>query len=178
MRKLQLKRLEFFIFVCEIQPMNTILDRQPEPEQRPRQFAGFWIRVAAYLIDSVIFGITAGILLVASGAFFAIFDVTEPDASAVAVGILLFYALIIGAYLLYFASMESSKQQATLGKMAVGIKVGDRYGKRISFANALGRTASKWVSGIVFYIGFIMIAWDDHKQGLHDKIADTYVFEN
>jgi uncharacterized RDD family membrane protein YckC len=72
--------------------------------------------------------------------------------------------------------MESSSRQATLGKMAVGIKVGNEQGQRISPANALGRVASKILSGLILYIGYIMVGFDARKQGLHDKIASTVVY--
>jgi uncharacterized RDD family membrane protein YckC len=71
--------------------------------------------------------------------------------------------------------MESSSKRATLGKMALGIIVTDLEGKRISFGRATGRFFSKILSGIIIYIGFIMVAFTDKKQGLHDMIAGTLV---
>jgi uncharacterized RDD family membrane protein YckC len=76
---------------------------------------------------------------------------------------------------LYFALMESSSKRATLGKMALGIIVTDLEGKRISFGRATGRFFSKILSGIIIYIGFIMVPFTDKKQGLHDMIAGTLV---
>ena len=81
-----------------------------------------------------------------------------------------------GLGIVYVVGMESSSRQATLGKMAVGIKVGNAEGEQLSFANALGRYFAKIVSAIILYIGFMMVGWDKKKQGLHDKIASTYVF--
>ena len=75
----------------------------------------------------------------------------------------------------YFAYMESSKYQATVGKMALGIKVVDAHGMAIPFPKALLRNLSKYLSDLIFYIGYLMIIFDDRKQGLHDKIADTFV---
>jgi uncharacterized RDD family membrane protein YckC len=72
--------------------------------------------------------------------------------------------------------MESSASQGTLGKMAVGIRVGDHEGEQITWPNALGRFFAKFLSSMIFYIGFMMAGWDNKKQGLHDKLADTYVF--
>ena len=60
--------------------------------------------------------------------------------------------------------------------MAVGIKVGDQNGEQISFGNALGRYFSKILSALILLIGFMMVGWDEKKQGLHDKIAGTFVF--
>ena len=73
--------------------------------------------------------------------------------------------------------MESSKFQATPGKMAVGIKVGDSVGNRITFSASLCRMLGKLISTILIGFGFIMIGWDTKKQGLHDKLAATFVFE-
>ena len=74
--------------------------------------------------------------------------------------------------------MESSSRQATLGKMGVGIKVGNANGQRITFVNALGRYLGKILSTLTLLIGFMMAGWDSKKQALHDKLASTYVFYN
>ena len=76
---------------------------------------------------------------------------------------------------LYYSYMESSKYQGTLGKLALGIKVVDVRGNGINFSKALLRNLSKYLSALILYIGYIMIIFDDRKQGLHDKIADTFV---
>ncbi len=77
--------------------------------------------------------------------------------------------------ILYYTLMESSKYQATLGKIALGIKVVDTANQGLTFAKALLRTLSKLISGALLAIGYIMIIFDERKQGLHDKIADTFV---
>jgi uncharacterized RDD family membrane protein YckC len=76
---------------------------------------------------------------------------------------------------LYFAIMESSSRQATLGKMALGIVVTDISGRRISFARATGRQLGKIISGMILYIGYLMIAFTQRKQGLHDIMAECLV---
>ena len=78
---------------------------------------------------------------------------------------------------IYYAGMESSANQGTLGKMAVGIKVTDLNGERISFARATGRYFSKIISALIIAIGFIMVAFTSKKQGLHDMIAETLVIK-
>ena len=77
--------------------------------------------------------------------------------------------------MLYFAYMESSKYQATLGKIVLGIKVVDKNDHRLEFPQALLRNLSKILSAFVLGIGYIMIIFDAKKQGLHDKIAETFV---
>jgi uncharacterized RDD family membrane protein YckC len=141
--------------------LDQVLDTPVSTEKR-LQYAGFWIRFVAYIVDSVILWAVGFVLgLLAAGT------------DAASVGLTLLSAFI---GVIYFAAMESSERQATLGKMAVGIKVGDRNGERISFANALGRYFAKILSTLIIFIGFIMAGWDEKNQALHDKIADTYVF--
>jgi uncharacterized RDD family membrane protein YckC len=79
--------------------------------------------------------------------------------------------------IIYYALMESSHYQATFGKIALGIKVVNHNGQRLTFQKALLRNVSKIISSILFGIGFIMIVFDSRKQGLHDKIADTFTVE-
>lgn len=71
--------------------------------------------------------------------------------------------------------MESSKYQATVGKIVMGIKVVNKNGQGLDFSKAMLRNLSKILSAIIMGIGYIMIIFDDRKQGLHDKIADTFV---
>lgn len=78
---------------------------------------------------------------------------------------------------LYFAIMESSTHQGTLGKIALGIKVTDIQGNRISFARATGRYFGKILSGLVLMIGFIMAGFTEKKQALHDILADCLVIK-
>jgi uncharacterized RDD family membrane protein YckC len=75
---------------------------------------------------------------------------------------------------LYYALLESSARQATLGKRAVGIVVSDLNGRRVSFGRATGRFFGKTVSSILM-AGYIMAAFTEKKQGLHDMMAGTVV---
>jgi uncharacterized RDD family membrane protein YckC len=126
-------------------------------------YAGFWRRFAGYLIDSILVSIVGGIL-------FAILAGVGGDGGAV-IGYLIW---IVGAFV-YSAWMESSAYQATVGKIALGIQVTDLEGNRVSFGRALGRNLAKILSGLILYIGFIMAAFTERKQGLHDMIAGTLV---
>ena len=77
--------------------------------------------------------------------------------------------------LLYFAFMESSKTQGSLGKMAMSIKVTDMDGQRVSFGKAFLRNIGKIVSQMILYIGYLMAAFTEKKQALHDIMAGTLV---
>jgi uncharacterized RDD family membrane protein YckC len=89
-------------------------------------------------------------------------------------GGLTFIFLLFGSWL-YEAFMESSSYQATLGKMIFGMKVTDLNGNRISFERATGRHFAKWLSAMIFCIGYIMVGFTERKQGLHDLLAGTLV---
>jgi uncharacterized RDD family membrane protein YckC len=64
----------------------------------------------------------------------------------------------------------------TVGKMAVGIKVVNRQGNMPGLGRAaLREVVGKTISTVIIGVGFLWITWDSQKQGLHDKIADTFV---
>jgi len=67
--------------------------------------------------------------------------------------------------------------QATLGKRIVGLKVTDLAGNRIGFGRATGRHFAKMLSSMIMNIGYIMVAFTDRKQGLHDMLAGTLVMK-
>lgn len=135
---------------------DQILDA-PAFADRKLQYAGFWIRVGASLIDGLLIGVVNSII-----QFMLPLEVA--------------YIISTVLGIAYYTILESSTNQATLGKMAVGIKVGDANGQQLSFVNALGRYFGKFLSAIILGIGFMMAGWDEKKQGLHDKLAGTYVF--
>ncbi|HSG35757.1 MAG TPA: RDD family protein [Sphingomonadaceae bacterium] len=142
------------------------------------EYGGFWRRVGAYLIDVILLGIVASTL----GSIFGFGTTTSEfgDLSASysysvddAESSLLSLALGIA----YFAGLESSKMQATLGKKALGMVVTDLDGNRISFLRALGRYFAKILSALILLIGYIMVAFTVRKQGLHDMLAGTLVWK-
>jgi uncharacterized RDD family membrane protein YckC len=151
--------------------MEQILDL-PSTSQRNMVYAGFWIRLAAVLIDGFVLGIANMIILGALGV-----GLFNPDPNAFDFSLFFVaYGITIALNIAYYVFMESSVKQGTLGKMAVGIKVGKENGEKITALNALGRHFAKFLSYIIFLIGFIMAAFDSKKQALHDKLASTYVF--
>lgn len=124
----------------------------PTPTPLPRPdivYANFWKRVAAAIIDGIIFII-----------FLALFK---------NFGILLGWA--------YYAIMESSPQQGTLGKMAVGIAVTDLKGNRISFGRATGRYFCMYLTAITLFIGYIIAAFTGKRQTIHDMIASCLIIK-
>lgn len=139
--------------------MEEILDL-PVEQQRTMNYAGFGSRFGAAIIDGIILSVVQFILQLALS-------------NVPVVGTII--SLITG--ILYAGYFESSENQATPGKMAVGIKVVGLNGERISFANAVGRYLAKILSTLIIFIGYLMVLWDEKKQGLHDKLAGTYVID-
>jgi uncharacterized RDD family membrane protein YckC len=136
--------------------------------------AGFWRRCAAYTIDYFITFVASYVVgLIAGFALAAGQGATGMMAAPTVGGIL---GLIVGW--MYFALQESSTQQATLGKRALGIKVTDANGVRIGFGRATGRFFGKILSGLIFAIGFMLAGWTQKKQALHDMLANTFVVFN
>ena len=140
------------------------------------QYAGFWWRFLAYLIDAMItacvffpLGIILGVVIVATGQ-----DPAAPEMIAARLGI---NGLSILGSWLYYALCESSSWQGTVGKKLLGLRVTDLNGQPINFAKATGRHFGKILSALILGIGFIMIAFTEQKQGLHDTIAGTLVLK-
>jgi uncharacterized RDD family membrane protein YckC len=128
------------------------------------EYAGFWRRVAAALIDGILVGVVSWIVTL---IFSGISEGAEVTAQIL---------VLIAAYG-YYAGMESSSYQATVGKIALGIQVTDLNGNRISFGRALGRNLAEILSALILGIGYIMVAFTPKKQGLHDMIAGTLVVQ-
>jgi uncharacterized RDD family membrane protein YckC len=151
-------------------------------------YAGFWLRFVAYVIDAIIIYVLQSFVFVPFlgilGLSFASRmadpgDMTDIETMGMIGGIMamagtaFLVSTVIG--ILYFAIMESSKYQATVGKMALGLKVTDIDGKNIDFVKALIRNVSKIISQMILFIGFIMAGFTEKRQGLHDIIAGTLV---
>ena len=147
------------------------------------KFAGFWRRLIAYLIDSTITTIVFFVLfMIAMMAFFfgsisgnnsgMLADLMYPAiTSSYVLFIWIFYAAVSIAYFTYFHGTTGR----TPGKMLLGLQVISTEGAPISFGIAFLRAVGYLVSGALFNLGFIWIAFDKRKQGWHDKIADTVV---
>jgi uncharacterized RDD family membrane protein YckC len=123
--------------------------------QTSEEYGGFWIRFLAWIIDTVVVSAAVGFIVsVTFGAgFFVIFV----------------------AHWLYEALLLSSSWQATLGKRALNLVVTDPGGRPLSFGRASGRHFAKWLSTLIFGIGYIIAAFTSKKQALHDMVAGTVV---
>jgi uncharacterized RDD family membrane protein YckC len=146
------------------------------------EYAGFWRRFLAMIIDGLILGIPTGLI-----AFFSIIPsvvaltkVEDEEMIAQAVitsimGWIWIAMLILLMRLMYWTLFECSKYQATPGKMVLGIIVTDYNGQPLTLPRSLGRNLGKVLSHLIFHIGFIMAGLTQKKQALHDMLADCLV---
>jgi len=160
----------------------------------PPHFAGFWLRVAASLIDGLILTIPSGIagfgIIMMMGGFAALAakfpQIQDPNqltanlpalVSALLGLIFLLFAVTTIIQWLYFAMMESSSKQGTIGKIILNVYVTDMNGQRISFGRASGRFFTKVGMGFVpfGFVGYILAGFTDRKQALEDFVASTLV---
>jgi uncharacterized RDD family membrane protein YckC len=129
---------------------------EKKPRELALEYAGFWIRLAAGVIDLLILGSVSGII-----AYFFPSPIVW-STSGVAISIV------------YWMGFWVWRGQ-TPGKMAVGVKVIRTDSSPVKWQCAICRCLGYVVSAITLFIGFIWVAFDGRKQGIHDKIADTYV---
>lgn len=142
-------------------------------------YGGFWRRLLAYLIDKAI--VETAAVATAAMAASAVGDgpsspvtIAEGIPGSPGPFLLAYTAAAIAGSLAYFTWFHGSTGQ-TPGKMALGLKVVQTSGERLSFGGAFLRWAGAIVSGIFLGLGYLWIAFDKRKQGWHDKIAATLV---
>ncbi|MCI0490443.1 MAG: RDD family protein [Blastocatellia bacterium] len=138
----------------------------------PARYAGFWKRFAASLIDSLIVSVLWGILLV---LHIALKESRILDGDGEEISLVIIMILPVIFTWLYASLMESSPARGTLGKMALGIAVTGPTGSRISFGRATGRHFGKILSSMFFGFGYLMAAFTEKKQALHDLMAGCLV---
>jgi len=146
------------------------------------EYAGFGIRLLAWLIDFLVLLFLSLIIGLISGFFIAFLLIYVSIVSADS-SIVRFLSDFIGVFigfsvtLLYFTLFWSSKFQGTPGKIVLGLKIVDVNGNKISYFTALIRYISTIISSLLLGIGYLLIIFDGKKQALHDKLASTYVIK-
>jgi uncharacterized RDD family membrane protein YckC len=156
---------------------TTSTTRSVAPAAISTAYAGFWLRLVAYIIDSLLLGVVTGIFVLMPLLQRAGISPDNPWILFTGRGrqIAAINLLVGMAGWVYWAVLESSPWQATLGKKALGLTVTDLQGRRISFARASGRHFGKIVSGVILGLGFVMIGFTERKQALHDMLAGCLV---
>ena len=130
-------------------------------------YIGFWERFLAYIIDTLVILLPFSIIIL----FFK-----GESSNSENISDSKFIVITVLSWI-YSAGLNSSNWQATIGKKVLGIIVVDEYGDRLTFKKATCRFFAQILSSLLFYIGFMMVGWTKHKQGLHDKIAKTFVIK-
>jgi uncharacterized RDD family membrane protein YckC len=144
--------------------------------------AGFLQRFAAFVIDSLVlaFGFYAALAVLVL-AIIAMGGFKDWDERNLPGWLVLAYFLVVAGYYVaaafYYALQESGPHQATLGKRVLGIKVTDSFGQRLDFGSALVRWFAALLGYLTLYIGFLMAAFTERKQALHDLVAGTFVVD-
>jgi len=169
------------------QPQQPYYQQQPQyaypqqPQMAPGPvYADFIVRFFACLVDEFIAfsaaGLAYGVFILLALVLGAIFGGKEGGWLGVLVGFFGGSTAALLAYIVYFVKLETGPGQATLGKQMMGIKVCNSTGGRISVLQSLGRLIVKDTFSILFFMaGFIMAAFTEKKQALHDFVASTYV---
>lgn len=141
----------------------------PDPKTVPK--AGFWIRFVAAILDGVLVLILQGIL---GGLLFWAGMLNGSSNEGLAMLVQIFAYLLSFVYYIFFTGYCGQ----TPGKMALRVKVIRCDGTDLTYGRAAFREVpAKFISGIIFCIGYLMIVFDEQKQGLHDRMADTYVIK-
>ena len=156
---------------------DYVLDRDEFRFRERNRYAGFWRRVGAYLLDQLLVGFVGWALGTGIDLAVAAYAGPQPQQPIWLQLAMTGVGMVIGVVLhwLYAAILESSAKQATLGKQALGIKVTDLDGRRLSFAHATGRHFAEYLTSLTVGVGYIMAGFTEKKQALHDLIAGTLV---
>jgi len=153
----------------------------PVPAARAVAYAGFWLRFVAWIIDRIVLQFAGGILTLPLAGSIGIRELmrTHPSSPEDFIPLIAtmrrFFLIILVLEWLYYALLESSVWQATLGKKALGLEVTDLVGVRITFGRATGRYFARYISFFTLGIGYLMAGFTEKKQALHDMIAGTLV---
>ena len=140
-------------------------------------YAGFWRRFVAALLDQIILLVGRAFVYGAIGliiyAMLFVFDARSQIDMVFRIYAGILALVDFWITWIYFAAMESSSLQGSLGKLAVGIRVCNADLKRITFEQATARYFSKIVSSLTIGVGYLLCAYSSKKQALHDFVAKT-----
>jgi len=144
-----------------------------KPAPQAREKAGFALRAIAVLIDGIVYGVALLLVGLGLGGIISSFGDANPQLKAMMILLAIFVLLALGnLYRVFFIGYCGQ----TPGKMVTRIKVIRCNGDEIGFGAAIFREViGKLISGLLLGCGYLMVLFDDNHQGLHDKIADTYV---
>ncbi len=141
-----------------------------------REYGGFWIRTLAFIVDKVILFFCSlllfviSIFIVKAGLRSVLADISNHSF------LIAYYSMTIVINMLYFTYFHGTIGQ-TPGKKLCGLLVIRKTGEPMTIRRAFIRWLGYFLSSIIFYAGYLWVAFDSHKQGWHDKIAGTNVIK-
>jgi len=134
-------------------------------------YAGFWRRLGALMLDGFIMWVVNMILYVPM-IFVAAGSGEDPTVAVTFQLVIMFLQILLAAA---YATWFVGKYGATPGKMAFKMKIVTSDGDKVTYGRALGRHFATMISGMTMLIGYLMAAFDEQKRTLHDRICDTRV---
>lgn len=133
------------------------------------EYAGFWIRVGAKLLDWLLLNSVNMVLMgLATLVGAAGGDIAGAIASVLILPVQIAIPIAYQTYLV-------GRYGATLGKMACGLRVVRSEGQSVTYLRAFARCFAEYLSAWTLLVGYIMAAFDDQKRTLHDYVCDTRV---
>jgi uncharacterized RDD family membrane protein YckC len=136
------------------------------------EYAGFWIRLGAKIIDGILLQIVNYVLIL------PIFGLAGQK-SATVFGMVWILQIVLNTFIqIGYITFFLGKYGATPGKMACRLKVVNPDGTKITYVKAFARFWGEMLSGFTLSIGYLMAAWDDEKRALHDRVCNTRVIRN
>lgn len=147
---------------------------QVAPVESAFMYAGFWLRLVAALVDMLAMFIPFCFVAFVATVIVKLVSATNGYDPATVILTVLPPVAILATWL-YFAVLESSSWQATLGKKLLGLYVTDIKGQRLSLSRATGRTFAKFLSSMSAGIGYLLCGFTEKKQALHDIVAGCLV---
>jgi uncharacterized RDD family membrane protein YckC len=147
------------------------------PARAPVRYAGFWIRLLAAFLDSIILLLMVCVVSAILGYVLFILATADQPANEAALVMLLLIFIVVSFFmsLLYYIHFTSGRAQATPGKRICGIYIIREDGRPVTGLLALGRLLAYNLSALPLCIGFLMIAFTKEKYGLHDLVCGTRV---
>ncbi len=160
-------------FATPIQSQAIEPVAMPQPLVVQSGYAGFWLRYLAFVVDIVILFIVVNLIRIIFFKFVFAEIYGQPIGP-----IILFQVTILLVYLGYFI-IFTYKQQATIGKKLLGLRVVAEDGSRLSLGKIIFReTIGKILSLVILGIGYFMAGFTVKKQALHDKMVGSVVISN
>jgi uncharacterized RDD family membrane protein YckC len=166
---------------------TTLIDPGPSEVAPAHVLSGWWRRVGAAVVDGIVIGVGALVLLVAVTAPFSVgfFASDSAGATSLVIGLLVAIACVTVAALLYAPAMMTRTDGRTLGRMVTGIRVVRASGEPMSFGTALLREVvlkafafpliGSITGGILSLLDILWPLWDSENRALHDIVVDTRV---